>query len=121
MGEVYRASDSRLRREVAIKVVPDATASDPHRMARFLLKQTVAVEGDAGADERVAARDWLDKSWQLTHQFGTGGVYPNFPDPVLDNPPRAYFGANADRLREAVRAYDPDGVFGFLTGAGTTS
>jgi eukaryotic-like serine/threonine-protein kinase len=35
MGEVYRASDSRLRREVAIKVVPDATASDPHRMARF--------------------------------------------------------------------------------------
>ena len=35
MGEVYRAQDSRLRREVAIKVVPEATAHDPNRMARF--------------------------------------------------------------------------------------
>src|SRR3984893_16418274 len=35
MGEVYRAHDSRLRREVAIKVIPDSTAHDPDRMARF--------------------------------------------------------------------------------------
>jgi serine/threonine-protein kinase len=35
MGEVYRAHDSRLRREVAIKVVPEATAHDTNRMARF--------------------------------------------------------------------------------------
>ena len=35
MGEVYQAHDSRLRREVAIKVVPDATAHDADRMARF--------------------------------------------------------------------------------------
>ena len=35
MGEVYRASDSRLRREVAIKVVPESTTGDPDRMARF--------------------------------------------------------------------------------------
>jgi Tol biopolymer transport system component len=35
MGEVYRATDVRLRREVAIKVVPEATANDPDRMARF--------------------------------------------------------------------------------------
>jgi serine/threonine-protein kinase len=35
MGEVYRATDSRLRREVAIKVIPEATAGDQHRMARF--------------------------------------------------------------------------------------
>ena len=35
MGEVYRAHDSRLRREVAIKVVPEATAHDAVRMARF--------------------------------------------------------------------------------------
>jgi serine/threonine protein kinase len=35
MGEVYRAQDARLRREVAIKVVPESTAHDPNRMARF--------------------------------------------------------------------------------------
>ena len=35
MGEVYRASDPRLGREVAIKVLPAAFASDPERLQRF--------------------------------------------------------------------------------------
>jgi eukaryotic-like serine/threonine-protein kinase len=35
MGEVYRASDSRLGRDVAIKVLPAATAADPDRRKRF--------------------------------------------------------------------------------------
>ena len=35
MGEVYRARDTRLGREVAIKVLPAALASDPERLKRF--------------------------------------------------------------------------------------
>jgi hypothetical protein len=35
MGEVYRARDSKLRRDVAIKILPEAVADDPERLARF--------------------------------------------------------------------------------------
>ena len=35
MGEVYRARDATLQRDVAIKVLPRAVAADPHRVARF--------------------------------------------------------------------------------------
>jgi serine/threonine protein kinase len=35
MGEVYRARDTRLNREVAIKIIPDAFATDPDRVMRF--------------------------------------------------------------------------------------
>ena len=35
MGAVYRATDTNLGRQVAIKVLPDAFAADPDRLARF--------------------------------------------------------------------------------------
>src|SRR4051794_6306803 len=43
MGEVYKARDTKLNRDVAIKVLPDLFAHDPERLARFTREaQTLA-------------------------------------------------------------------------------
>lgn len=81
------------------RVAPDATAF-PHRDTRFLLKHTAAKPDG-----------WLQSSWALAQPYGTGGVYPNFPDPDLADPDGAYFLANRDRVARARAAYDPEGVF----------
>src|SRR5262245_3363011 len=35
MGEVYRARDTKLKREVAVKIIPDEFSRDPDRVSRF--------------------------------------------------------------------------------------
>src|SRR5215510_1912807 len=41
MGEVYRARDTRLKRDVALKILPESFATDPDRLARFQLEAEV--------------------------------------------------------------------------------
>lgn len=118
-----RFADGRRQREARVldftpwagaynRVAADAT-SFAHRAERFLLKQEVVVDAGASQAERQAARGWLSRSWALVHASGSGGVYPNFPDPELEDSARAYHGANLERLRRVKATYDPENVFRF--------
>jgi FAD/FMN-containing dehydrogenase len=94
------------------RVPADATAF-AHRGERFLVQHLVQVSADAAPAERAAARDWLARSWTMVHPWGSGGVYPNFPDPDLRDWANAYHGTNYDRLRRVKAAFDPDDFFRF--------
>jgi serine/threonine-protein kinase len=63
MGEVYRARDTRLDRDIAIKVLPDAMARDPQALARFereakavaaLSHPNILAVYDVGRDEDIS-------------------------------------------------------------------
>jgi FAD/FMN-containing dehydrogenase len=92
------------------RVHPNATAF-VHRNEHFLLKHAVTLDHDASTQQRDDAREWLARSWALVHPHGSGGVFPNFPDPDLADSPRAYHGANYDRIASVKTKYDPDNVF----------
>jgi FAD/FMN-containing dehydrogenase len=94
------------------RVRADATAF-VHRNELFLIQHLLVLDPDVSATESEAARDWLTRSWALVHPSGSGGVYPNFPDPDLDDGAHAYYGKNRDRLLRIKAKYDPDNFFGF--------
>src|SRR5579864_3336007 len=67
MGEVYRARDTRLKRDVALKVLPDAFARDPERMARFQREAELLASLNHpniatiyGVEERALAMELVD-------------------------------------------------------------
>lgn len=88
------------------RVAADATAF-AHRNERFLLEHVLIVDPEAPS----AARRWVADSWATVHPWGCGRVYPNFPDLDLAGWPRAYHGANHERLLRIKHAYDPSDVF----------
>ena len=90
--------------------VPAEATAFAHRNELFLL-QHVVVAPDAPAAERQAPRRWLERSWELVHPWGSGRVYPNFPDPDLGNRAHAYHGFNLERLVRVKAKYDPDNFF----------
>jgi FAD/FMN-containing dehydrogenase len=97
------------------RVPADATAF-VHRDELFLIQHLLVLDPATGSSGRGSALEWLARSWEHVHPWGSGGVYPNFPDPDLEDWGRAYYGRNYDRLRRIKAAYDPDGFFRFHQG-----
>src|SRR5437763_928488 len=84
MGEVYRARDSRLGREVAIKVLPESFSKDPDRLRRF-------------EQEARAASQLNHPNIVTVHDFGTHGGAPYVVQELLEG----------ETLREKLRLGRP--------------
>lgn len=91
------------------RVAPDDTAF-VHRRARFILKHTAWTMRRASDGQRHEARRWVDASWAVSHPWGSGLIYPNYPEPGRPPLDPAYHGTNLTRLRRTLSRYDPDGT-----------
>ncbi len=86
MGEVYRTRDTRLGRDVALKVLPEAFARDAERMARF---------------EREA-KVWLHSIFRISLPF-TAWKIVKCPVQVKDSSARLLQSGNPQGFRRAQR------------------
>jgi serine/threonine protein kinase len=93
MGEVYRARDTKLKRDVALKVLPDSFASDSERMARFQREAEVLASLNHpniaqiyGVEERALAMELVegeapkgplpfDDAWKIASQIAAALEY----------------------------------------------
>ena len=93
MGEVYRARDTKLKRDVALKVLPDDFALDPERMARFQREAEVLASLNHpniaqiyGVEERALVMELVegespkgampfDETWKIASQIAAGLEY----------------------------------------------
>jgi FAD/FMN-containing dehydrogenase len=94
------------------RVPQDATAF-VHRSELLSLKHAAVVDSDSPKASKDAARRWLTRSWTMVRPWGSGHVFPNFPDPDLEEWGHAYYGANYERLRRVKQTYDPGNSFRF--------
>jgi FAD/FMN-containing dehydrogenase len=102
------------------RVGADATAF-VHRGEMFQLKHAATVEPGAPVAARDAAQAFVRRSWEAVHGWGTGGVFPAFPDPDLADAADAYYGANHPRLRQLKARYDPAALFRVPGGQGVSA
>ena len=90
MGAVYRAVDTRLNREVAVKVLPDAFAQDPDRLARFTREAQVLaslnhpnIAAIYGVEECALVME-LVEGVTLAERIARGPVSEEEARPIID-------------------------------------
>jgi FAD/FMN-containing dehydrogenase len=94
------------------RIASDSTAF-VHRDAAYWIKHSGVVGVTSPTEMREALRAWAFRSWESCRMWGTGGVFPNFPDPDLEDWGHAYYGSNYQRLVEIKSRYDPGNLFRF--------
>ena len=71
MGEVYRARDTKLDRDVALKVLPQAFTDDPDRLARFEREAKVLLSARPDVRARPGVCRGGPEPWrQFAHIMG---------------------------------------------------
>ena len=100
----------------AVSDVPADATAFPHRDAQALVKlQTCWADTDP--EELIASGGlWLDAFAAEQRAHGLQGAYVNFCSRSLPDWPKAYYGANLDRLLELKRRWDPENAFDFEQG-----
>ena len=70
MGQVYQATDTKLKRQVALKILPEAFSADPERLARFQREAEVLASLNHpnighiyGLEEAEGPRPFLTVGW----------------------------------------------------------
>ena len=74
MGEVYRARDPKLRRDVALKILPEVFAADPDRRARFTREAHVLASLN---HPHIASGRWVA---YVSNESGSNEVYVRASD-----------------------------------------
>ena len=108
MGEVYRATDTNLKRQVAIKVLPDAVASDAERLARFRREAEVLASLNHPNIAQIHGLERSDGTTALVMELVEG---PTLADRIAEGPiPIADALPIAKQIAEALEAAHEQGI-----------